>query len=185
MALIETIGFEQATGELRQIYDSVIRSRGKLAAVHKIQSLNPRSILSHMDLYLTLMFGSSPLKRYQREMIAVVVSEVNRCEYCKIHHGEALQHYWKDEQRVARLAEDYTSVGLSEQDEAMCAFAREMTEHPKEAENGERIAALRAVGLDDRMILDLTLIASYFNFVNRLVINLGVGLERNPGGYKY
>ena len=84
------------------------------------------------------------------------------------------------------MAEDYTSADLSEQDEAMCAFAREMTEVPKEAEDGARIDALRAVGLDDRMILDLTLVASYFNFVNRVASGLGVEFtEDEASGYKY
>ena len=36
------------------------------------------------------------------------------------------------------------------------------------------LGELRAVGLSDRDILDLTLTAAYFNFVNRLVLGLGV-----------
>jgi len=74
MAYINVIEPEDADGELKQIYNNLIEKRGKLAEVHKIQSLNPESIVRHMDFYMTIMFGKSPLKRYQREMMAVVVS---------------------------------------------------------------------------------------------------------------
>jgi hypothetical protein len=42
MPYIETIPYEDSTGELRQIYDSLVKARGKLATVHQIQSLYPR-----------------------------------------------------------------------------------------------------------------------------------------------
>jgi alkylhydroperoxidase family enzyme len=51
------------------------------AHILKIHSLNPRSMLAHRALYRTLMFGPSPLKRYQREMISTLVSVLNDCHY--------------------------------------------------------------------------------------------------------
>jgi uncharacterized peroxidase-related enzyme len=97
MAYIKTIEPENAKGELKTIYDNLIKTRGKIAEVHKIQSLNPEALVAHMDLYMTIMFGKSPLKRYQREMLGVVVSASNRCAYCINHHEQALLAYWKDE----------------------------------------------------------------------------------------
>ena len=45
---------------------------------------------------------------------------------------------------------------------------------------------LRSAGLDDRMILDATLIISYFNFVNRMILGLGVNVdEKETEGYNY
>lgn len=106
MAYIETFGYENASEELRQAYDTIIGSRGKLADVHKIQGLNPSALLAHMELYKTIMFGRSPLKRYQREMIAVIVSAANHCQYCIKHHKEALLFYWKDQARAERYIGD-------------------------------------------------------------------------------
>ena len=45
---------------------------------------------------MELMFTKSELSRAEREMIAVVVSATNNCEYCQIHHAHALNHYWKE-----------------------------------------------------------------------------------------
>jgi len=186
MAFIEMIDYEQSEGRLREIYDELIAKRGKLAKVHQSQSLHPESIVKHMDLYLEIMFGQSPLKRYQREMLAVVVSKANDCEYCQVHHGAALRHFWKDEPKVAQLRADYRQVALSEADRKLCDYAWALTEDPGQFQDDRLIAGLKAAGLNDRAILDATLVVAYFNFVNRLVMGLGVHLEEDGGkGYRY
>jgi len=185
MPHIEVIPYESAEGQLKDIYDNLIKSRGKLADVHMIQSLNPESIVNHMDLYMTIMFGKSPLRRVQREMIAVVVSKNNDCEYCQEHHGAAVQHYWKDTQKVRQLRDDYSKLQLSESDMALCDFAAELTRNPNH-DTKTATDRLRSLGLTDRAILDATLIIAYFNFVNRIVLGLGLAVnEEELEGYKY
>lgn len=186
MANIKVIGFEEATGQLKEIYDDLISKRGKLASVHMIQSLNPATIVAHMDLYMSIMFSQSPLSRAQREMIAVVVSSANGCSYCMEHHGAALNNYWKNEERVAVLAEDYFKLGLDEVDNSLCKYAVDLTKTPGSFENIDKTIPLKEIGLDDRAILDATLVIAYFNFVNRIVLSMGVELEEKAGeGYKY
>lgn len=185
MPFIDVIQPDEADGELKEVYQDLIDKRGKLAEVHKIQSLNPESITRHMDLYMTLLFGKSPLKRYQREMIAVVVSAANECKYCQLHHGEALNHYWKDEKKITNLRENYKDMNLSDADKILCDLAWDLTETPSEITQ-PKIQKLKDAGFSDRAILDATLIISYFNFVNRIV--MGLGVESDPeevGGYKY
>lgn len=185
MPRIQVIQPAEAEGALKEIYDDLIKSRGKIAEVHKIQSLNPESIIRHMDLYMTLMFGKSPLRRYQREMIAVVVSRANNCAYCQRHHAEAVNFYWKNEQRIEQLKKDFRDAGLDAKDIALCDYAHQVTVNPSGTDIPQKIETMRAAGLDDRAVLDATLIVSYFNFVNRIVLALDVPLEDDPGGYKY
>lgn len=185
MAFIATIDYQHATGRLRGIYDELIASRGRLADVHMIQSLNPETIVSHMNLYMDIMFGPSPLKRWQREMIGVVVSAANACDYCTLHHREALLHFWKDEKRTDALIADPGSASLSENDLALCLFARSLTVSPEQL-NETQIESLKSRGFEDRAILDATLVVAYFNFVNRIVLGLGLGVrEDEVAGYKY
>ncbi len=185
MAFIDVIDYPEAEGELKEIYDGLIKSRGKLANVHKIQSLNPKSIVNHMDLYMTIMFGKSPLKRVQREMMAVVVSKANNCEYCQLHHAEAVKHYWKDDQMVEQLKNDYTKLNISDVDRTLCNMAWALTKSPQNS-NKVYIDKLRKLGLDDRAILDANMVISYFNFVNRMVIGLGLAVNQDEiAGYSY
>jgi uncharacterized peroxidase-related enzyme len=77
------------------------------------------------------------------------------------------------------LQEDYTRAPLSEQDRAMLDFVVQLTRDATRItrEDHER---LRAVGFDDQGILQITLIASWFNYINRVADALGVGRDENP-----
>ena len=107
MSWINEISIEEASDELKDIYRDIIHKRGKLSNIMRVHSLNPKAMKYHLDLYVHLMFGFSPLKRADREFIAVVVSVLNNCVYCIAHHAEALRHYWKDEKKIEVLINDF------------------------------------------------------------------------------
>lgn len=185
MPYIRVIDPEDAEGELREEYERLLGSRGKLAAIHTIHSLSPKALRAHMDLYLTLMFGRSKLKREVREAIAVVVSRANGCDYCDEHHVQALLAYWKDEARLDALRRDPHEAGLDARTLAILEHAVALTRDPAAASRAD-VERLRALGISDEEILDLTLITAYFNFVNRIA--QGLGVEVSPGeatGYRY
>ena len=186
MVRIKVIKYEEASGRLKEIYDELVDKRGKLADVHTIQSLRPESIVKHIDLYMEIMFSKSELSRAEREMIAVIVSVCNNCEYCQIHHSEALNRYWKNEQKTVLLRKDYRQVELIERELRLCEFAESITLNPGLSKEIDKTEQLRKAGLSDNAILDATLVVSYFNFVNRMVLSLGVAIEKDSGtGYKY
>lgn len=186
MANIKVIDYEESTGRLRDIYDDLIAKRGKLASVHKIQSLRPESIVRHMELYLEIMFSKSELSRAEREMIAVVVSAKNDCEYCQTHHIMALNHYWKNDDKVNALKKDYLTAGLSDREIAMCEYAAILTTNPGASNDTDLTQKLKEKELSDSAILDVTLVVSYFNFVNRIVLSLGLDIKaKEVEGYNY
>jgi len=77
---------------------------------------------------------------------------------------------------VEALQKDYTTAPISAQDREMLDY---VLKHTKDATNVQKgdIEALRAAGFDDRGILQITLIASWFNYINRVADALGVGRE--------
>lgn len=186
MPRIKTIKYHEASGRLKEIYDELIDRRGRLADVHTIQSLRPESIVKHIDLYMEIMFSQSLLTRAEREMMAVVVSACNNCDYCQTHHSAALNHYWKKKQKVALLRKDYRQAELTGREVQLCVFAKSLTLNPGLSKEIDQTEPLRKAGLCDSAILDAALVVSYFNFVNRIVLSLDVGLEKDPGtGYNY
>ena len=81
-----------------------------------------------------------------------------------------------DEEMVKALQEDYANAPISEQDRVMLDYVVQVTKDatrisPKDHER------LRAVGFDDKAILQITLIASWFNYINRVADALGVGRD--------
>lgn len=80
MAWIRWVEDGDATGALKAYYEEA-RTGRTLDHILKIHSLNPPSLKHHYDLYRHLMRGPSGLSLAEREMIAVVVSQTNDCEY--------------------------------------------------------------------------------------------------------
>ncbi|MDQ1592635.1 MAG: hypothetical protein QOG71_3262 [Pyrinomonadaceae bacterium] len=81
-----------------------------------------------------------------------------------------------DEELVAALQEDYRTAPISEQDRVMLDFAAQLTRDATRISPADH-ERLRAAGFDDRGILQITLIASWFNYINRVADALGVGRE--------
>ncbi len=81
MAWIDIIDEENADGSLKEQYDNLIEPWGGVDQILKVHSLNPVSLNAHVQLYKTVMYGTSPIRRPDREMIAVVVSVINQCHY--------------------------------------------------------------------------------------------------------
>ena len=81
VAWIATIPEAEATDDVKRAYKRSGEKSGDVDHIMKIHSLHPKSLIDHLHLYKTLMQGDSPLSRIQREMIGVVASAINRCEY--------------------------------------------------------------------------------------------------------
>lgn len=185
MAWIRVVNETEARGELKDTYEQIKKERGRISNIMRIHSLNPQSMKTHMDMYLSIMFGQSVLSREERELIGVVVSHANNCEYCVEHHAEALNHYWKDRAKILQLLDDRASVELPDRSNAMLVYALKLAKNPHAVGESD-ITALKKSGFSDEDILNITLTTSYFCFVNRIV--LGLGVESTPGevaGYNY
>ena len=77
---------------------------------------------------------------------------------------------------VKALREDYKTAPITEDERVMCDYVVQLTKDavkisPKYHER------LRQVGFDDQAILQITLIASWFNYINRVADALGVGRD--------
>jgi len=82
MAWIRTIDEGAADGRLSAAYRGARDpSSGKVDNVLKIHSLNPEGLIGHLALYRTVMRGTPGLPEVDREMLALVVSGINRCHY--------------------------------------------------------------------------------------------------------
>lgn len=185
MAWIKQIEEKEAEGKLQEVYKNILSKRGKLANIMKIHSLDPESMQHHLDLYTSIMFNKSGLNREEKELVAVVVSALNNCAYCINHHAEALNYYWKDDEKISALISDYKSLDFSIRIHAILNYAEKLTLTPSLI-NEYDIQNLRIHNLSDEDILNLNSVVSYFNFVNRIATGLGVEYDKDEiKGYKY
>lgn len=81
MPYIKQIPVAEATGFLKKQFDRAIERAGRIWHIVHIMSQNPRAMDASMKFYGAIMFGASPLTRWQREMLATVTSKANDCFY--------------------------------------------------------------------------------------------------------
>ena len=129
---------------------------------HNIEKLN-----SFAGLYNDLMLAESGLSKLDREMIAVVVSAVNRCFYCLTAHGQAVRELSGDPILGETLVMNYRVADLDSRTRAMLDFAHDMTVESYKIEEADR-QRLRDVGFSDAEIWDIAAVASFFNMTNRM-----------------
>ncbi len=81
-----------------------------------------------------------------------------------------------DKELVEALEKDYANAPISNQDRVMLDYVIKVTKDATKVWRDD-MDKLRAVGFDDRGILQITLIAAWFNYINRVADSLGVGRE--------
>jgi uncharacterized peroxidase-related enzyme len=81
-----------------------------------------------------------------------------------------------DGELVRALEEDYKTAPINEQDRAMLDYVVQITKDATRISPADH-ERLRTVGFDDKGILQITLIASWFNYINRVADALGVGRD--------
>ena len=77
---------------------------------------------------------------------------------------------------VAALQKDFRTAPISAQDKAMLEYVVKLTHDATQCSRADH-DDLRSAGFDDRGILQITLIASWFNYINRVADALGVGRD--------
>jgi len=82
MAWIETIREDEWEGDLADLYPALVdRDHDRVDNIMQIHSLNPRALVAHNVLYSSAMAGTGTLRKVEREIIALVVSRLNQCDY--------------------------------------------------------------------------------------------------------
>jgi uncharacterized peroxidase-related enzyme len=122
----------------------------------------------------------------QRTRIALYISGLNRCDYSTSWFMRDLRQMGDDLNTLNRLARGDNPKNLPHLDQLMFRQARRLTQEPW-MNREEDIQDLREAGMDDRAILQLTMLAGYLSFENRVALGLGISLEqeqdRENGGF--
>jgi len=118
-------------------------------------------------MYNDLMLAPSGLSKLEREMIAVVVSSVNKCFYCLTAHGAAVRQLSGDPKLGEMLVMNWRVAPLEPRQRDMLAFVEKVTKASAEIEEADR-QSLRDHGFSDRDIWDIAAVAGFFNMSNRM-----------------
>jgi uncharacterized peroxidase-related enzyme len=153
--------------ETQAYFDLCAEKLGLVPNVLRAYAFDIAKLDAFSAMYNELMLGPSGLTKLEREMIAVLVSAVNRCFYCLVAHGQAVRAISKRPDLGEHLVMNWRTAALSARERAMLGFAEKLTEASARIEETDR-QALREAGFSDRDIWDIAAVAGFFNMTNRL-----------------
>lgn len=154
--------------EATQKYFNVCQDKlGMVPNVLQAYAFDIDKLNAFTTFYNDLMLANSGLTKLEREMIAVVVSSINRCFYCLTAHGAAVRELSGDPVLGEQLVMNYKAADLAPRQRAMLDFAALLTTASATVEEADR-QTLRDHGFNDRDIWDITSVAAFFNMTNRV-----------------
>ena len=154
--------------EATQKYFNVCQDKlGMVPNVLQAYAFDIDKLNAFTTFYNNLMLANSGLTKLEREMIAVVVSSINRCFYCLTAHGAAVRELSNDPVLGEQLVMNYKAADLAPRQRAMLDFAALLTTASATVEEADR-QTLRDHGFNDRDIWDITSVAAFFNMTNRV-----------------
>ncbi|MBL4785678.1 MAG: peroxidase-related enzyme [Cohaesibacteraceae bacterium] len=148
-------------------FDKCEEKLGMVPHVLKAYAFDAAKFAGFTTLYNDLMLSESGLSRLEREMIAVVVSSINKCFYCLSAHGAAVRELSGDPLLGEVLVMNFRAASLSDRHYAMLVYAEKVTEQPSRMLDSDRLPLVDA-GFSDRDIWDIAAVAAFFNMSNRM-----------------
>ena len=178
MSWIKTISYENADPSLKKIYNRVKGSNNTIDNVLSVHSLRPHSLVGHMTLYKSVLHNSNnTLPKWYLESIGVYVSFLNKCDYCVQHHFAGLKRLLnndkKSEQFWEAVQKDTLNSYFDEKYYLGINYAKNITLEVHKITKND-IDQLTSLGFSEGEILEINQVTSYFNYVNRMVLGLGV-----------
>ena len=181
MSWIKEIPYKNATGSLKKLYDRVKGPNDTIDNVLSIHSLRPHTLVGHMGLYKNVLHNTNnTLPKWYLETLGVYVSHLNHCSYCVEHHSAGLKRLLNDDEQFQKIiygiTNDQIQTFLEDQYLAGLQYAKQLTlSHQTITESD--IHRLREQRFSDGEILEINQVVSYFNYVNRTVLGLGVNTD--------
>lgn len=163
--------------ETQKYFDVCREKLGILPNVLAAYAFDIEKLNAFTAMYNDLMLAPSGLSKLEREMIAVVVSSINRCWYCQVAHGAAVRALSGQPELGEAMVMNWRMADLDPRQHAMLRFAEKVTKASADIEEADR-QELRDHGFADRDIWDIASVVGFFNMSNRVAS--ATGMQPNP-----
>ncbi len=161
-----------AATEAQLVALKVTPSNRAIGAYSLVLAHDPEALSERSPLYNGIMFGAKGLPRADRELGAVAASRINGCAYCASVHALRFTQLTKEPEVMERIQRDGVDAALDPRRKAILDYSAKLSRDPASVDPADA-APLRAQGLTDLEILDLTHAVAMFAWANRLMQTLG------------
>ncbi len=178
---IRTVPPEEAEGLLAEQYERQAKALGAPTEMTMIGSLHPEIVQARLNMYAATERCPSNLTPHQRNLISFVTSALNGTGHCMSQVTIKLGQTGVSPEQVEALAADPVAFSrqLPPADAALVRYAVKLTRDPAAMTEAD-VEELRAQGFDDLDILDANSQCAHLNYVNRVVMGLGIRTIVDP-----
>lgn len=174
MSYVEAVEPAQADGPLRTLYAEIAATwEGDVPALMQALGIAPGALRTVYDQARAIAFGGSSLGRRREELIGTLVAQQYGCEALLLAHGEWLRQATGDDALVYHMQRDHSRAALDPTERALVDYVARLSLTPG-GMGEDDLQPLRAVGFDDRGLLDIVMLTALGNFMVRVVGGLGV-----------
>jgi uncharacterized peroxidase-related enzyme len=170
---IQTVSEAEAEGKLRGIYEGDQETFGYVPNHAKVFSLRPDVLEAWRGLQGSIRKNLS-VRRY--ELATLAAAQALNSRYCLVAHGAVLIKSGVSMDQLRAILAGFHEAGLEPAEVAMMDFAQKIARSANEMTQAD-VDALRALGLDDDEILDVTLTATLRCFASKTFNALGAGSD--------
>ena len=153
--------------EIKKFFQICEKKLGLIPNIIKANAINKKRFSSFNIFYNRLMQDDNYLTKIEKEMIAVVVSSINRCLYCCVSHGYNLGKLLKDTSKAKIILINYNVSEISKKHKIMLDFVSKLTTDSFKINDDDR-NSLRKAKFSEYHILEIIEVASFFNMTNRI-----------------
>lgn len=172
MSRIELIEKENASDEVRAIYEDIEAAFGMIPNLFKTYAHFPALLQVNWEKTKVLLMGGE-LTRELKESIAVVVSAANSCNYCVASHSMALQMMGFNQERIDDLTKNIESPQITPRDKKILEYAKKATLTPHKITE-EETDELKALGLSESQIVEVLGVMELFTGYNKFIDSLAI-----------
>jgi len=170
MTFIRELEDAEATGPARRFFDEDVSKDGYVWNLTRVLAQRPEVLAAWRGLIGSIR-GNMDLRRY--ELVTLAAARALRASYCMLAHGSILTAKFFDADRVAAMARDPSTAGLSPAEVAMMDFAAKVARQADAVSQAD-VDRLRGLGFSDLEVLDIALAAAARAFFTKVLDGLGV-----------
>jgi uncharacterized peroxidase-related enzyme len=178
VAFIQTIGDDEATREVAELYDADRERTGYVPNYTRVFAHRPAVYRAWRQLVGEIS-GAMDTRRY--ELVTLAAARRLRSSYCMLAHGSVLADKFLGAERVRDVAVDHRAAGLDDVDVAVMDLAEKVVTDATSVTPGD-IDRLRDLGLSDEDIVDVVLAATARCFFSKTLDALGAEPDAAYGG---
>lgn len=175
MLRVKLIEVEEADGKAREVFEDIQQSFGMVPNLFKAYALRPGILQAKWNKVKAVM-QEGELSPQLKQMIAVVVSKANECQYCVNAHSAALAMMGMSQQQIRQIIENVEAADLPTADALALKLTVKSTRDPRSITDQE-MDHLKKLGYSDAQVVEIFSVSALFTALNKFIDTLQIPID--------